>query len=127
MTLAVLYPNTTDATPTRPTCHPPCFTGEPGEQYWFLWTDVTFDEQVLATVVLEVDTKSNTTFTTTKYGTLTNVGDGTATNYVTDATSFWNSLMGTTGVIVESNTPIITLKPTIYTAPAEYITITTVM
>ena len=127
MIVAVLYPNTTDANTTVPTCSPPCFTGVPGGEHWFPWPEVTFDEQVLATVVLQVDTGSNNTFTTTRYGTLTGVEGDAATGFVTDATSFWNSIMETTGVIIESNTPIITLKPTVYTAPSEYITITVVL
>lgn len=125
MIVAGLYSNKTEATSTVPTCSPPCSIGDVGRQDWFYWPVVEIDEQVLATVILEVDTKSNTTFTTTKYATLTEAEADTTTGYVTDATSFWNSFMGTSGVVVENNTPVITLKPTIYTAPGEYITITT--
>ncbi len=127
MVVAGLYSNKTEATSTGPRCSPPCYTGEPGKAYWFRWPGVEFDEQVLATVILEVNTKSNTTFTTTKYGTLTQVETNATTDYVTDATSFWNSILSTSGVVVENNTPVLTLKPTIYTAPGEYITITTAL
>lgn len=127
MIVAGLYSNKTEATSTVPTCSPHCFIRAPGEQNSFQWPDVNIDEQVLATVILDVDTESDTTLTRTKYGTLTNAEAGTTIEYVTDATSFWNSLMSTSGVVVENNTPVITLKPTIYTAPGEYITITTAM
>lgn len=82
---------------------------------------------MLATVILEVDTKINATFTTTKYGTLIAVDGYDPTNYVSDETSFWRSVLTTTDIVVENNTPTVTLKPTIYTAPDEYITVTHVV
>ncbi|KAF7506932.1 hypothetical protein GJ744_011063 [Endocarpon pusillum] len=124
-----LYTNKTEATSTVETCYPPCYVGEPDEKIWWDWKYVDWDEQVLVTVILDVDTKSNTTLTTTEYGTLTEThGNTTVTSHYhpTDPTSFWNRLMGT-DIVVENNTPVTTLTTTIYTAPGEYISITTVL
>lgn len=82
---------------------------------------------MLATVLVQINTILNVTVTTTKYGTATGVDGLSSTGYITDITSFWNSLMDTTGVVVVNDTPTLTLKPTVYTAPGQYIVVTTVL
>jgi hypothetical protein len=82
---------------------------------------------VFVTVLVQINTILDITVTTTKYGTTTHVDDVVPMVYVTDVTSFWNSVMKTTGVVVINDTPTLTLKPTIYTAPGQYIVITTVV
>jgi hypothetical protein len=83
--------------------------------------------QVLATVIVKINTLLNVTTTTTKYGTATSVSGVSTTGYVTDITDFWNSKLGATGVIVQDGTPTFTYNPTIYTAPDKYITVTAVL
>jgi hypothetical protein len=82
---------------------------------------------VLATVLVQINTILDITVTTTKYGTATPVDGFDSTGYITDITSFWNSVMRTTGVVVVNDIPTLTLEPTIYTAPGQYIVITTVL
>jgi hypothetical protein len=93
----------------------------------FDWVHVSFDTQVLATVLVQINTILDITVTTTKYGTATQVDGVDSTGYVTDITSFWNSVMHTTGVVVVNDIPTLTLTPTVYTAPGQYILITTVV
>jgi hypothetical protein len=78
-------------------------------------------------VIVQINTLLDVTITTTKYGTVTSAGGLYTTGYVTDITDFWNSQLGATGVIVQDGTPAFTYKPTIYTAPDEYITVTAVL
>ena len=80
---------------------------------------------MLVTVLVQINTILDITVTTTKYSTDTHADDFRST--VTDITSFWNAIMETTGVVVTNGIPTLTLKPTIYTAPGEYIVITTVV
>jgi hypothetical protein len=82
---------------------------------------------VLATVLVQINTILDITVTTTKYGTATQFDGIDPTGYITDITSFWNSVMGTTGVVVVSDIPTLTYKPTVYTAPGQYIVVTTVL
>lgn len=117
----------TSAALTSQTCDRPCFFGEPGKAVLFDWPVLHFIPQVLATVIVQINTLLDVTATTTKYGTVTSASGLYTTGYVTDITDFWNSELGTTGVIVQDGTPTFTYKPTIYTAPDKYITITTVL
>ena len=80
---------------------------------------------MLVTVLVQINTILDVTVTTTKYGTATQFDGVASTGYVTDITSFWNSVMETTGVVVVNDIPTLTLKPTIYTAPGQSIVITT--
>lgn len=89
----------------------------------FFW----FIPQVLATVVVQINTLLDVTTTTTKYATAASVSGIYTTGYVTDITDFWNSELGATGAIVQDGTPTFTFKPTIYTAPDEYIIVTAVL
>jgi hypothetical protein len=91
----------------------------------FNWPVASFDVQVLATVIVQINTILDITETTTKYGTATHV-DG-ANFIVTDITSFWDTILDTTGVVVVSGIPTLTYKPAIYTAPGQYIVITTLL
>lgn len=93
----------------------------------FTWPYVNFDTQVLATVLVQINTILNVTVTTTKYGTATEVSGFDTTGYITDITSFWNSLLHTTGVVVTSDTPTLTYKPKVYTSPGQYIVVTTAL
>jgi hypothetical protein len=101
--------------------------GEPGKRIFFDWPDFVFLPQVLATVIVQINTLLDVTITTTKYGTATSVSGLDTTGYVTDITDFWNSELGVTGAIVQDGTPTFTYKPTIYTALDKYITVTTVL
>jgi hypothetical protein len=92
------------------------------------WPNVYFDTQTLVTVLVQINTILNITVTTTKYGTATHVDNvGSTTDYITDITSFWDSILGTTGVVVVSDIPTLTYKPTVYTAPGQYIVVTSLL
>ena len=82
---------------------------------------------MLATVLVQINTILDVTVTTTKYGTATHADGVDSTGYVTDITSFWNSVMETTGVVVVNDVPTLTLEATVYTAPGQYIVITTAL
>lgn len=108
-------------------CGYPCIYGEPGFHIEFGWPDIHFEAQVLATVIVQINTVAGFTTTKTTYGTATSVSGVSASGYVTDITSFWNSKMGVTDIVVENGTPTLTYTPHVYTAPGEYITVTTVL
>jgi hypothetical protein len=128
-----MYANSTSSTTSSAgtsstsLCNPPCLVGHPGHNIEFDWVYVSFDTQVLATVLVQINTILDITLTTTKYGTATHIDGADSTGYVTDITSLWNSVMQTTGVVVVNDIPTLTLKPTVYTAPGQYIVITTVL
>lgn len=88
---------------------------------------VSFDTQVLVTVLVQINTVLDVTTTTTKYGTATYQDGSSATGYVSDITSFWNSVMRTTGVVVVNDIPTLTLQATVYTAVGHYVVIATAL
>lgn len=133
LTLEAIYSNATSpttastTTSSTPLCQPSCLVGYAGSVIEFDWVQVSFNTQVLVTVLVKINTVLDITVTTTKYGTATQVDGISSTGYITDITSFWNSAMQTTGVVVVSDIPTLTYKPTVYTAPGQYIVITTVL
>lgn len=116
-----------DSSANSTICGAPCILGEPGYRILFDWPYISFEAQVLATVVVQINTAADFTTTKTTYGTATAVNGVQESGYVTDITSFWNSRMGVTDIVVENGTPTLTYKPHVYTAPGEYITVTTVL
>jgi hypothetical protein len=116
-----------DSSANSSICGASCIYGEPGYKIEFDWPIVLFEAQVLATVVVQINTVAGFTTTKTTYGTATSVSGLSESGYVTDITSFWNSKMGVTDIVVENGTPTLTYKPHVYTAPGEYITVTTVL
>jgi hypothetical protein len=105
-----------------------CEVGDPQNNIVeFNWPEVSWSSTEVATVIYEVNTILNVTVTTTEYAELTGVGTGGTLSLASNDASFWDSLLSTTGVVVVDGTPTLTLKPTIYTNPGAFITVTAVL
>lgn len=105
-----------------------CEVGDPQNNIVeFNWPSVSWSSTEVATVVYQVNTILDVTVITTEYAELTGVGTGGTLSLASNDASFWNSLLHTTGVVVVDGTPTLTLKPTIYTDPGAFITVTAVL
>jgi hypothetical protein len=95
---------------------------EPGYRVEFIWHIVDVVDMVLATVVYKVD-PNNVTSTITRYNNAT--GDPNLRTTIDAAV--WNEILGVTDVTVENDTPHFNYITTIYTAPGQPFTVSSVL
>ena len=62
-----------DSSTNSSICDASCVYGEPGYRIEFIWPYISFEAQVLATVIVQINTVAGFTTTKTTYGTATSV------------------------------------------------------
>lgn len=99
-----------------------CTVEEPGYRAVFDWYIVDAVDMVLATVIYKVD-PNNVTSTITRYN---NATDDPNLRTTIDAAG-WNEILGVTDVTVENDTPHFNYTTTVYTAPGQPFTVSSVL